>query len=177
MPTQSLGSPWRCGSLGRCGSVLVLVRWGRDRHRSFRRHPHVGIAHIAETVAAECGVLEPDFRNRYEEKPTYSSVQFPSSSRASATRASRPVAAPPRERQPDALASRRGSGREQALRRLVQARQSGTVGRSRRGFNGQPPGRCALVASCETDVINDAETCIRVGTCTRRQRGRRDWLS
>jgi hypothetical protein len=28
MPTQRLGSPWRCGSLGRCGSVLVLVRSG-----------------------------------------------------------------------------------------------------------------------------------------------------
>ena len=49
-------------------------RWGRDRRRSFRRHPHVGIAHLAESVAAECGVLEPDFCKRYEEKPTYSSV-------------------------------------------------------------------------------------------------------
>ena len=55
-------------------AVLRFVRWGRDRRRSFRRHPHVGIEHLAESVAAECGVLQPDFRNRYEEKPTYSSV-------------------------------------------------------------------------------------------------------
>jgi hypothetical protein len=55
-------------------AVPHLVRWGRDRRRSFRRHPYVGIEHLAESVAAECGVLEPDFRNRYEEKPTYSSV-------------------------------------------------------------------------------------------------------
>ena len=41
---------------------------------SFRRHPHVGIAHLAESVAGECGVLEPAFRNRYEGKPTYNSV-------------------------------------------------------------------------------------------------------
>jgi hypothetical protein len=54
--------------------LLRIVRWGRDRRRSFRRHPHVGTEHLAESVAAECGVLEPDFRNRYEEKPTYSSV-------------------------------------------------------------------------------------------------------
>ncbi len=53
---------------------MLVVRWGSDRCRRFRRHPHVGIAHLAESVAAECGVLEPDFRNRYEEKPTYSSV-------------------------------------------------------------------------------------------------------
>ena len=51
-----------------------LVRWGRERCRRFRRHPHVGIAHLAESVAAECGVLEPDFWKRYEEKPTDSSV-------------------------------------------------------------------------------------------------------
>ena len=50
-----------------------LVRWGSDRRRSFGRHPHVGIAHLAESVAAEGG-LKPDFRNRYEEKPTYSWV-------------------------------------------------------------------------------------------------------
>jgi hypothetical protein len=34
----------------------------------------VGIAHLAESMAAEGGVVEPDFRNRYEEKLTYSSV-------------------------------------------------------------------------------------------------------
>jgi hypothetical protein len=34
----------------------------------------------------------------------------------------------------------------------------------------------ALVASCETDVINGRETCVRVGACTRSQRGRRDSL-
>ena len=66
------------------------------------------------------------------------------SSISAATRASRPVAAPPRERQPAALASRRGAGREQALRRLLQPRQSGTVGRSRRGFDGPPPGDARL---------------------------------
>ena len=54
--------------------LMLVVRWGRDRRRSFRRHPHVAIEHLAESVAAECGVPEPDFRNRYEEKPTYSSV-------------------------------------------------------------------------------------------------------
>ena len=32
------------------------------------------------------------------------------------------------------------------------------------------------VARCETDVINGAETCVRVGACTRSQRGRRDSL-
>jgi hypothetical protein len=53
------------------------------------------------------------------------------SSLPAATRASTLVAAPPREREPGALASRRGSGGEQALRRLPQPRQSGTVGRSR----------------------------------------------
>jgi len=45
-----------------------------------RRPRTVGIEHLVESVAAECGVLEPDFRNRYEEKATYSSVEFPSSS-------------------------------------------------------------------------------------------------
>ena len=55
-------------------ALLPIVRWGSDRRRSFRRHPHVGIAHLAESVAAECGVLEPDFCKRYEEKPRYSSV-------------------------------------------------------------------------------------------------------
>jgi hypothetical protein len=55
-------------------ALPLVVRWGSDRRRRFRRHPHVGIAHLAESVAAECGVLEPDFRNRYEEKSTYSSV-------------------------------------------------------------------------------------------------------
>jgi hypothetical protein len=58
MPTQRLGSPWRCGSLGRCGSVLVLVQsamtccpnelapvprglllaWERGAPRRLRRH-------------------------------------------------------------------------------------------------------------------------------------------
>ena len=52
----------------------ATVRWGSDRRRCFRHRPHVGIAHLAESLAAEGGVLEPDFRNRYEEKPTYSSV-------------------------------------------------------------------------------------------------------
>jgi hypothetical protein len=42
------------------GSLLQVVRWGRDRRRSFRRHAHVGIEHLAESVAAECGVPEPD---------------------------------------------------------------------------------------------------------------------
>ena len=32
------------------------------------------------------------------------------------------------------------------------------------------------MASCETDVINGRETCVRVGACTRSQRGRRDSL-
>ena len=41
---------------------------------SFQTASALGIAHLAESVVAECGVLEPDFRNRYEEKPTYSSV-------------------------------------------------------------------------------------------------------
>jgi hypothetical protein len=35
--------------------LVVVVCWERGRHRSFRRHPHVGIAHLAESVAAECG--------------------------------------------------------------------------------------------------------------------------
>jgi hypothetical protein len=36
--------------------------------------------------------------------------------------------------------------------------------------------RCsdALLARCETAVINGAETCVRLGACTRSQRGRRD---
>ena len=33
---------------------------------------------------------------------------------------------------------------------------------------------CAPLASCETDVINGGETCVRVDGCTRSQRGRRD---
>ena len=36
--------------------------------------------------------------------------------------------------------------------------------------------RVPLLASCETDVINGRETCVRVGACTRSQRGRRDSL-
>jgi hypothetical protein len=32
------------------------------------------------------------------------------------------------------------------------------------------------VARCETDVVYGAETCVRVGACTRSQRGRRDSL-
>ncbi len=69
MQAPAGGAPW----LARDASFSV-VRWGRDRRGSFRRHPHVGIAHLAESVAAECGVLEPDFCKRYEGKPTYSSV-------------------------------------------------------------------------------------------------------
>ena len=38
------------------------------------------------------------------------------------------------------------------------------------------PGDVVLLASCETDVINGRETCVRVGACTRSQRGRRDSL-
>ena len=48
---------------------------------------------------------------------------FPKSSHPAATRAPRPVAARPREREPGALAGRRGSGRQQAHRRLPQSRQ------------------------------------------------------
>ena len=36
--------------------------------------------------------------------------------------------------------------------------------------------RDALMASCETDVINGRETCVRVGARTRSQRGHRDSL-
>jgi hypothetical protein len=37
-------------------------------------------------------------------------------------------------------------------------------------------GRVVLVARCEADVVYGAETCVRVGACTRSQRGRRDSL-
>jgi len=39
-----------------------------------------------------------------------------------------------------------------------------------------PHRRCADLAKCETDVVYGAETCIRVGACTRSQRGRRECL-
>jgi len=47
---------------------------------------------------------------------------------------------------------------------------------SRLAGPGSPRPTVALVASCETDVINGRESCVRVGACTRSQRGRRDSL-
>ncbi len=41
---------------------------------------------------------------------------------------------------------------------------------------GRAPASNSNLASCETDVINGRETCVRVGACTRSQRGRRDSL-
>jgi hypothetical protein len=71
-PVPSGQDELRRSRLGRSGSTARLpqiVRRGRDRRRSFRRHPHIGIARLAELVAAECGAPEPDFCKRYEEKP------------------------------------------------------------------------------------------------------------
>jgi hypothetical protein len=79
-PTHTTGTsppplPERPKSTSRPGVYATAsVRRGSDRACRFGRSAGVRIAHLAESVAAECGVLEPDFRNRYEEKSTYSSV-------------------------------------------------------------------------------------------------------
>jgi len=55
--------------------LLVMSSVGEcDRRRSVGPHPHVGIAHLGESLVAEDGVIQSDFRNRDEEKPVYSSV-------------------------------------------------------------------------------------------------------
>ena len=89
------------------------------------------------------------------------------------------VAAPPREGQPDsgdACKPPRIERRASSLRRLPQSRQSRVVSRYRPSARRSTMPRCPRLASCETDVINGRETCVRVGACTRSQRGRRDSL-
>lgn len=55
-------------------SLLLLVRRGSEGCRGVGRTPHVGTAHLGDSLVAEGGVVDPDSRNRSEEKPTHSSV-------------------------------------------------------------------------------------------------------
>ena len=59
-----------CGRLASPARRLVLVRWGSDRRRRVGRRPHVGIAHLGESLVADGGVIQPDFATVSEEKPT-----------------------------------------------------------------------------------------------------------
>jgi hypothetical protein len=54
--------------------ISEIVRRGSQRRRGVGRTPHVGTAHIGESLAADGGVIDSDFRNRGEGKPTPSSV-------------------------------------------------------------------------------------------------------
>ena len=78
-----------------------------------------------------------------------------------ATRASAPVAAPPRERQPGALASHRGSGRQQAHRRLPQPRNSRTTSRSALAACCLTAPQDSRLANLESFPRGTVETCIR----------------
>jgi hypothetical protein len=127
-------------------------------------HPSAGLAQ--STQKRERGTRSPPTPGRPSPHTTAASrghrsrhATHPHRPISAATRASTPVAARPRERQPGALTSRRGSGREQALRRLLQPRQSATVGRSRPRIRQSTTPRCALATNCETSSVWAALPC------------------
>jgi hypothetical protein len=69
------------------------------------------------------------------------------------------VAARPREREPGALAGRRGSGRQQAHRRLPQSRRSRAAGVADHDAGPSMTWRCAPLARSASSTDRGRETC------------------
>jgi len=86
-----------------------------------------------------------------------------SDARDSSHPASTPVAAPPRERAPGALASRHGSGGEQALSRLPQSRQRRAAAVADHDTRPSTAWRCSPLANLRFAPRPPRETCIGVG--------------
>ena len=63
-----------------------------------------------------------------------------------------------------------------SARRAPLSTKRGTSRRSSSATGDRTSRWAPQVARCETDIVYGAETCIRVGACTRSQRGRRDSL-
>jgi hypothetical protein len=80
---------------------------------------------------------------------------------------STPVAAPPPERQPGALAGHRGSGHQQAHRQLPQPRQSRPADRSGQRARRSTTPRCPSLANLRAGVLCPPKTCFGISAVIR----------